>query len=91
MNVAENVPVGEVVAAATWVPLKSTATVSLAPDPVPVTVTFEVGGPELGFRAMLVVTAAAGDANMPTARTLPAAGASTRDRPRQRETECENP
>jgi hypothetical protein len=31
LNVAENVPVAEDAAVATWVPLKSTATVSLAP------------------------------------------------------------
>ena len=58
VNVAENVPVDEVVALATWVALKSTTTVSLAPNPVPFTVTVEVGGPTLGFRVMLVVAAA---------------------------------
>jgi len=84
VNVVENVPVAAVVAVATWVPLKSTATVSLAPNPAPVTVTFEVGGPAFGFSMMLVVTAAAGEANTPTARTVPAVTASTRDRPRQR-------
>jgi len=68
------------------VPLKSTKTVSLAPNPAPVTVTFEVGGPALGFSVMLVVTAAAGAADNPTAsNTLAAATVSTRDRPRQRD------
>jgi hypothetical protein len=42
VNLAENAPVDEVAAVATWVPLKSTVTVSLAPNPVPFTVTFEV-------------------------------------------------
>src|SRR5215472_6634340 len=83
---AENVPAAEVVAVATWAPLKSTATVSLPPNPAPVTVTVEVGGPELGFKVMLVVTAAAGAADKPTARTTPtAAAASTRGPQRQRE------
>jgi len=59
-------------------PLKSTATVSLALNPVPVTVTVEVGGPELGFKVMLAVTAAAGDADKPTARTMPTVTVSTR-------------
>jgi hypothetical protein len=84
--VAENVPAAEVVAVATWVPLKSTATVSLPPNPAPVTVTVEVGGPELGFKVMLAVTAAAGDADKPTARTMPTTAAvSTPDPQRQRE------
>src|SRR5215469_13430838 len=86
VNVAENVPVDEVAAVATWVPLKSTATVSLAPNPAPVTVTFVVGGPTAGFRVMLVVAAAAGAADKPTASiTLAAASVSTRDRPRRPE------
>jgi len=45
----------------------------------------EVGGAALGFRVMLAVTAAAGDAKKPTAKTMPAAMVSTRDRLRQSE------
>ena len=37
LNLMVNVPAGELVTATTWLPLKSTATVSLSPNPVPVT------------------------------------------------------
>jgi hypothetical protein len=40
-----------------------------------------------GFRVVLAVTAAAGEANKPTARTMPAATVSTGQRLRQ----CEDP
>jgi hypothetical protein len=60
VNVVENVPVDEVVAVATWEALKSTATVSLAPNPVPFTVTVEAGGPAPGFTVMPAVAAATG-------------------------------
>src|SRR5579859_2675346 len=88
VNAAVNVPVDEVTA--DWLmPNSVTVTVSLMPNPEPVTLTLVVGGPDVGFRVMLGVLAlaAAGDANTPTARTMPAAAAiSTRDRLRQRET-----
>ena len=85
MNAVENVPVGAVVAVATWAAPKSTATVSLAPNPPPFIVTLVVGGPKPGFRVMLVVTAATGAANRPRARTVPAAATvSSRDRTHQR-------
>jgi hypothetical protein len=41
-------------------------------------VTAEVSGPALGFR-VLAVTAAAGEANKPAAKTVPAAKVSTRN------------
>ena len=48
-------------------------------------VTVEAGGPALGFGVPLAVTAAAGEANKPTASTVPTAKVSIRDRLRQAE------
>ena len=45
---------------ATWAALKYTLTVSLGPNPVPLTATRVVGGPTVGVRLMLVVAAAPG-------------------------------
>ena len=89
LNLVENVPVGAVVAVATWVVPKSTATVSLAPNPAPFTVTLVVGGPTPAFRVMPVVAAPTGAAKRPRAkaRTVPAAApASSRGRARRDET-----
>jgi hypothetical protein len=64
VNEAVNVPVDVVVIVdgrvATWAALKYTLTVSLTPNPAPVTVTLVVGGPTFGVSVMPVVTAATG-------------------------------
>jgi len=54
-------------------------------------VTVEVSGPALGFGMTLAVTAAAGEANKPTASTMPAATVSTRNRLRQYENPAATP
>jgi hypothetical protein len=64
LKVAANEPIEVVVivegTVATWLASKSTRIVSLAPNPIPLTLTLVVGGPTLGFRVILVVTAATG-------------------------------
>ncbi len=57
LNLAVNAPVGSVMAVATVVASKETSTVSEAPNPLPETLTLEVGGPTVGVS---LIWAAAG-------------------------------
>jgi len=82
MKDVESDPVDEVVGLATWVLLKSTTTVSLAPNPVPVTATLVVGGPTFGDSVMAALVAQAGPA-APASKTAQHAAANPIPRKRR--------